>query len=148
MMLSVPQRRLLGTIIEYPQEGGLDVLAVFVGGSLRYINQSEKMIVFEPPPPANIAGKAEELLRVSQLIVNRIGPWDRPRLPPPAGDRVRMTFLVSDGLYFGDGEFADLMRDQLAQAVMNAASELVDRLVNTALEKEGEKPEPGQSAPQ
>jgi hypothetical protein len=40
------------------------------------------------------------------------------------------------------------MRDQLAQAVMNAASELVDRLVNTALETEGGKPTLGQSAPQ
>lgn len=148
MALPVPRKQLLGTIIEYPQEGGLDVLAVFVGGSIRYINQSEKMIVFEPPPPATIAGKTEELLRASQLIVDRIGPWDKPRLPPPANNRVRVTFLVSDGLYFGEGEFDDLTRDPLAQRVMNAASETVHRLVNTALETERGEPTLRQSAPQ
>jgi hypothetical protein len=59
-----------------------------------------------------------------------------------------VTFLVSDGLYFGEGEFDDLMRDQLAQRVMNAASEIVHRLVNTALETERGEPTLGQSAPQ
>jgi hypothetical protein len=134
MKLSVPQKRLLGTIIEFPQEAGLDVLAAFPDTRLRYINQSEKMIIIEPPPPAAIAEKSEELLRASQLIVNRIGPWDKPRLPPPTGDRVRMSFLVSDGLYFGEGSFADLMRDRLAEPAMNAASALVDALISTALE--------------
>jgi hypothetical protein len=40
MKLSVPAKRLLGTIIEFPLEQGLDTLAVFTDGCLRYINQT------------------------------------------------------------------------------------------------------------
>jgi hypothetical protein len=132
MKISVPSKCLLGTIIEAPQPDGLDTLAVFPDGHLRYINQSEKMVVFEASPPM-LAGKAEEVLRASQFVVNRYGPWDKPRRPPPTGKLVRMSFLVSDGLYFGEGQYDDLMRDRFAAPVIRAASEFLPMLVEEAL---------------
>jgi hypothetical protein len=135
MKVSVPSKRLLGTIIEFPQSHGLDTLAMFPDGRLRYINHSEKMAIFEFSPPALI-DKAEEVLRASQLVVNHIGPWDKPRRPPPTGALVRMTFLVSAGLHFGEGRYANLMQDRFGAPVIKAASELLPILVEEALKKD------------
>jgi hypothetical protein len=135
MKVSVPRKRLLGAIIEFPQESGLDVLAAFADGRLRYINQSEKLAIFESTSPT-LAAQVGELLRLSQLVVNRFGPWDKPRRPPPTGDLTRMSFLVSDGLYFGEGRTSDLMRDNVARPVVEAATTLLRMVVDATLEQE------------
>ena len=135
MRMPVPSGRLLGVIIEWPQQSGLDVLAAFPDGRLRYINHAEKLAIFESAPP-DLVGQADELLRVSQHIVDRSGPWGRPRLPPPQGDLIRMNFLVSDGLYFGQGSHSALMEDLFAPPVINAAMRLLHMLVDAALANE------------
>ena len=66
---------------------------------------------------------------VAQPVVNKIGPWDKQRLPPPKAGNVRMTFLVSDGLYFGEGPFAVLQQDSLAGPVLSKATQLLLRAV-------------------
>jgi hypothetical protein len=132
MRVSVPSGRLLGVIIEWPQIDGLDVLAAFPDGRIRYINRSEKLALFDSTPP-DIVDHADELLRVSQHIVDRSGPWGRPRLPPPQGDLIRMNFLVSDGLYFGQGSYDALMADAYAPPVINGAMLLLDMLVDAAM---------------
>jgi hypothetical protein len=131
MKASVPRKRLLGTIIEWPQKDGLDVLAAFPDGKLRYINHCEKLAILESTPP-DLAGQVNELERASQFIVNKYGPWDMPRLPPPTGDLIRMNFLVSDGLYFGQGSYSALMADQFAPPVLNAAAQLLRMLLDAA----------------
>jgi len=135
MNAPVPSRHLLGAIIEVPQDNGLDVLAVFDDKRLRYINQSENVAVFEDTPP-HISAKARALLRHSQTAVNRIGPSDQPRRPPPRGDVARLTFLVSDGLYFGEGDYDVLIEDPMAAPILGTASELLVMVVDAALEKQ------------
>jgi hypothetical protein len=137
MGFSVPPKRLLGAIVEVPQKTGLDVLAAFADGRLRYINQSGQMAIFEATPP-ELTEKSRELLRLSQFIVNRYGPWNKQRLPPPQRDRMRLSFLVSDGLYFGEGRYADLTADPLAQPVVKVSTELLVTLINIALAKDRE----------
>ena len=63
-------------------------------------------------PEANV--QAKRLIELAQPIVAQIGPWDKARLPPPARPNTRLTFIVSDGLYFGEGPFAVMQRDGLA----------------------------------
>jgi hypothetical protein len=131
MKVSVPRRHLLGAIIEWPQEDGLDVLAAFPDGRLRYINHSEKLAILESAPP-DFLEKADELLQASQCIVNSNGPSDMPRLPPPTGDLIRMNFLVSDGLYFAQGSYSALMEDQFAPPVIHATADLLRVLISAA----------------
>jgi len=138
MNVSVPSGRLLGVIIEWPQTSGLDVLAAFPDGRVRYINHSEKLATLDLSPP-NLVEQADELLRVSQCIVDRSGPWGRPRLPPPNGDLIRMNFLVSDGLYFGQGSYGALMEDQFAPPVINAAMLVLHTLIDAAVAKGGSR---------
>ena len=98
----VPKGQLLGVIVEVPLEGGLDVLAVFADGRMRYLNHSGKIAVFESTPAAMTATQ-ERLLKAAAAAIERIGPWDKPRLPPPKPGNARLSFLVSDGLVFRGG---------------------------------------------
>jgi hypothetical protein len=128
----VRKKELLGVIIEVPLEQGLDVLAAFAEGGVRYINQSGKAAIFEGGghPGASLA---RELIAVSQQLVNQIGPWEKNRLPPPKAGNVRMTFLVSDGLYFGEGPFDALQKDPLGGPVLAKAGQLLQLVVDTGL---------------
>lgn len=130
----VPARKLLGTIIEMPLPEGLDVLATFSDGSIRYINKSGKMVFIEQELPA-LKMVMTQLLEASQKVVDKIGPWTKARLPPPVAPYVRLTFLVSDGLYFGEGPNALFARDALAGPVLKHAADLLQLVVNAAMEK-------------
>jgi len=125
---AVPSKKLLGVIVEVPLQKGLDVLAAFSEGGVRYLNQSGKVVIFEGQGNP-VEGLAKELVSASQPIVNKIGPWDKKRLPPPKTGNVRITFLVSDGLYFGEGPFALLQQDAMAGPVLSKATQLLQRAV-------------------
>lgn len=125
---------LLGVIVEVPLEGGLDTLAAYSDGRVRYINQTGKLTVVESGGSAEIEKLAKELVGVSIPVVKKIGPWENVRLPPPAKGNIRMTFLVSDGLYFGEGPLAMMQKEPMAAPVINKAVQLLQSVVNTTLE--------------
>lgn len=127
----VPARILLGVVVEYPLEQGLDVLGVFQDGRVRYINQTGKLAVFEALP-ASLRGKHQTLIKASGAAIGRIGPWDEARLPPPGPGLVRLTFLASDGLYFGEGPPAAISQDAIGGPVLRAATELLLAIVDAS----------------
>lgn len=115
---------LLGVIVEVGLEHGLDTLAVYRDLRARYINQSGKLLIWETRKPEIDAG-IRKLFQEAQPIIEKIGPWGKPRLPPPPAGQMRLTFLVSDGLYFGEGTMRSLSRSPLAGPVVTAATELL-----------------------
>jgi hypothetical protein len=117
-------RVLLGTIVEVAMEKGLDTMAVFVDRRVRYINQTERMAIFEKVLP-NMNDAIDALLAASKKAVDVLGPWDKPRLPPPPKGSARITFLVSDGLYFGQGPFTEFARDRVAGPIFHQAGLLL-----------------------
>ena len=125
---TVPARQLLGVIVEVPQPQGLDTLAGFVEGGVRYINQSGNFSVIEDRN-SPVAALARELVSVSQAVVDRIGPWTERRLPPPQPGTARMTFLASDGLYLGQGPLDALQNDPMAAPVIAKALQLLQATV-------------------
>jgi hypothetical protein len=129
----VPAKKLLGVIIEVGLKEGLDVLAAFPDDRVRYINHVEKMSVFEASPP-DIQAKIRKLLDASQRAVEKIGPWNKARLAPPGTGTIRITFLVSDGLYLGQGPMDVLQRDAMAGRILAAGTELLQAVVNKTLE--------------
>ena len=122
-------KELLGVIVEVGLEGGLDTLAAYKDGTARYLNFTGKMIFWDSPI-AESNTIVEQLFAASQKIVEQIGPWDKERLPPPLAGSIRLTFLVSDGLYFGEGPFDVLQKDSMAAPVIVAAIQLLTFLTN------------------
>jgi hypothetical protein len=77
----------------------------------------------------------QRVFAAARVIVDRIGPWDKSRLPPP--DRtgtVRLTFLVSDGLYFGQGPMNTMLADAAAGPVIAAAITLLKAIAQLSPE--------------
>ena len=131
-----PAKELLGVVIEHPLEGGLDTLAAYSDGGARYINHTGKMCVIEERIPA-VDERLRALLAAARPLVDQIGPWDKPRLPPPPVGAVRLSFLVSDGLYFGQGSPAALAKDPLGGAVLAAGARLLEVIVERTLSRQG-----------
>jgi len=120
----VPHREYLGTIVEVRLPEGLDTLAVFADTRARYINYSGAMVVVEGTPNLFDA-EIIQVIQASKPIVAAIGPWDKERLPPPPEGNIRMTFLVSDGLYFGEGPLDAMQQEPLAAPLVSAATKLL-----------------------
>lgn len=131
MRQSVPEKVLLGVIVEVPLNGGLDTLAVFTDSRIRYINQTGKIAVYEGVPPG-MEPLVKTLLERSQAVVNQIGPWNKPRLAPPRQGNARMSFLVSDGLYFGEGPMDVMQREAMGGPIIAAAQDLLLAIVQHA----------------
>lgn len=128
------KKELLAVIVEVGLDGGLDVLASFEDGTARYINQTGKILIWETTdkPSKELTDK---LFSEGRQVIDQIGPWDKPRRPCPGKGAVRVTFLVSDGLYFGEGPMNILFRDPLAAPALNTAAELMKYITEKALEK-------------
>ncbi|MCP9819660.1 hypothetical protein KBZ18_09160 [Synechococcus sp. Cruz-9H2] len=124
---SVPPRQLLGVIIEVPLAGGLDALAAYSNGGVRYVNQSGRIAVVDAVP--SMTHLVQDLFAMSQPVVDAIGPWKEARLAPPKRDNIRLTFLVSDGLYFGEAPMTVMQREPMAAPIIQRATELLQAVV-------------------
>ena len=127
------RKELLAVIVEVGLDDGLDTLASFVDGTARYINQTGKVLIWETTTDVQGNHLTNELFQKSKEIIKQIGPWDKPRRPRPKKGSVRITFLVSDGLYFGEGPMNALFNDPIASPALTAATELMRYLTNKSL---------------
>lgn len=125
----VLKRELLAVIVEVGLDGGLDVLASFQDGRARYINQSGKVLIWETST-ADSNALINNLFSDSIAIVTKIGPWNGARRPHPAEGMVRISFLVSDGLYFGEGPINVLFSDPMASPALTSATKLMQFLTS------------------
>ena len=119
----------LGVVVEVPLREGLDVIAAYADGSVRYINQTGKMGFFEPGAAPEVSRKAKQLVELAKPLVARIGPWEDARLPPPVKPNIRITFIVSDGLYFGQGPLDAMLEDTYSGPLVSQGSELLKEMV-------------------
>lgn len=129
----VTPKILLGVIVEVGMSDGLDALAAYSDGGVRYVNYSGKIVVVEGVD--EFRPLVQRLFEASRPVVARIGPWDQPRRPPPVTGNMRLTFLVSDGLYFGEAQTQVFERDALAGPVFREATQLLTKVVATANKK-------------
>ena len=123
---------LFGVIVEVGLDEGLDVLASYRDGSARYLNHSQKMVIWETTKDEKANEITSALFDHSKLIVDKIGPWDKPRLPHPVKGNVRITFLVSDRLYFGEGPINIMFSDPLAGPALAKATALMEYITMTS----------------
>jgi hypothetical protein len=120
----VPKGVLLGVITEVGLDGGLDALAAFSEGGIRYINQSGKMVIVEDKLDAT-SDVLPKLFATAQDAVNQLKPLPGSRWAPPARGIVRFTFLTSEGLYIGQGPVSAMQRDPMGAPILQAATELL-----------------------
>ncbi len=126
--------QLMGSVVEVGMEGGLDVLAAYADGTARFIHHTGDIIVWESQDTEFMA-LGQEFFNRSWEVANRIGPWEKPRLPQPPTGWVRLSFLLTDGLYFGPGPINEFFNEPMAKPVLDAATRLMQFLLS-----KGKKP--------
>jgi hypothetical protein len=134
--LGVEPKIHLGTIVEVQMEGFLDTLAVYVDERARLIGRNGRMTFVETPTEA-MKQPIKGLLAASKRLVDQLGPSDTDRLAEPGNGMVRLSFLVSDGLYFGHGPLDQFFRDKMAGPALAFATQLLQAIVDL-------DPKPGQ----
>jgi len=127
-------RRIFGIIVEVGLDEGLDVLAAYEDGTARYINYSEKLIVWDARTTESDE-MIDGLFRAARPLVDMIGPWDGERRERPTAGNARLSFLVSNGLYFGEGPFSALHGDALGGPVIDGAVKLMTFLIENATDQ-------------
>lgn len=122
------EKELYGVVVEVALKKGLDIVAAYSDHSARYYNYSGAGVVWEKPDNS-LNGSIDELLKAGRHVVENIGPWEGLRPPaPPKGD-VRISMLTPNGLYFGQGPFEALASDGIGGPVINAATKLMQELI-------------------
>lgn len=119
-------REVLGIVVEVPLEEGLDALAAYADGSVRYINHTGRVAVFEGAP-AEVADQGKRLVHAAIPLAVR-GPA-KQRMAPPTQGNVRFSLLAADGLHVREGTFAEIARDKLTGPVLQEAQRLLDTVV-------------------
>jgi hypothetical protein len=122
-------KRLLGVVVEVDRgAAGLDLLAAYPERTARFYAGTGGGIAWERPDPT-LDAPIGALLDAAKAVLDRIGPWTQPRLPPPPPDHIRLNFLAPSGLHFGQAPFAVFEQDALAGPVVRAATQLLQALI-------------------
>ena len=121
-------KQVLGIVVEVPMPNGLDLLAAYPDHTARYYNYSGSAVIWEHAD-ASLDSPIDELLTTAAHIVQKIGPWDRPRPPAPPAEQARLNFLTPSGLHFGQGPLEALAREPLADRFIKLAVALMQALI-------------------
>lgn len=122
--LPVSSRETLGVVVEVGMEEGVDVLAAYADGQVRYIAATGGVLAFEDAPP-RIAFLGRRLVAAGQPIVPLIAPNTGTRGAPPTPGQARLTLLTGQGRFTGDGPLDALRNDGLAGPLIEAAQTLL-----------------------
>jgi hypothetical protein len=135
-------KEVLGAVIEVGAEEGNDVLAVYKDHSATYINARGKMFKGNNAVENNsISEKIQNILLISQKILGKAEPSTEPRQAPPSAEDFRISFLVADGIYVGQGKLAEIDADPVAKALVFQAGDIMVALTKTPKESTPEVPE-------
>jgi hypothetical protein len=133
--LNCPEAResekiVLGVLIEASAEGleqGHDILAVYADRTALYLDHSGAITHWAHPDGA-LDEEIAAVLAAAAKILPQVGPWQGKRLPAPNKGNVRLDFLTPIGLCFGEGPFAAIAQDPIAEPLVKAGAVLVQRL--------------------
>ena len=114
-----------GVVVEYNMpDKGLDIVAAYADHTARYWNYSGAGIVWEIRDP-EIDKLIDDLLKVGQEIMNRIGAEPRENLPIPTPGKLRIFLMAYNGSSFGEGLYDQLIKDQMGNYAINASYNLM-----------------------
>lgn len=120
-------RKTLGVIVEVALDEGLNVLAAYADGQVRYIAATGGVLAFENAPP-RISFLGRSLVATAHSIVPLIAPNSSARGAPPEPGLARLTLLTGQGRFTGDGPLEALRNDGLAGPLIEAAQALLEAI--------------------
>jgi hypothetical protein len=127
----VPHGLLLGVVFEIEVAGGLDVLAVYADGRMRYLNHAGGAVLLDALP-ASLTPAWRAVMDAARAAALTTRPWQRAGSAPPGPGGARLAFVRSDGLHMRQGRFEDLQRDGAAGPLLLAGAQALAQVVQVA----------------
>lgn len=124
---AVPRGELLGVVVEVALPGGLDVLAAYRDGRVRYLNHSGRVALIDARTPL-IDPLLDALFSASGRALPQAQPWQRLRGVAPGPGQVRIGLLTSSGLLRIEAPFERLQRDPVGGPALLVASRLLEQV--------------------
>lgn len=121
-------KELLGVILEAGVDDGLETLAAYTDYQVDYIDSHGDIRHWD----AAKMGLRQRLVNYfisAATLVEQLRPSDKPRFPPTFAGMARITLLVSDGRYFGQGPSNNLTKDELSGPIIRQANNLLANLI-------------------
>jgi hypothetical protein len=126
----VPAAELLGVVVEVALPGGLDTLAAYRDGRVRYLHHSGRSVLVDARVPV-LDPLVDTLLDASGRAVHEAQPWQRAGASAPGPGQVRIAMLTPGGLRRIEGPFDRMQRDPAAGPALLAASRLLEQVVRS-----------------
>ncbi len=119
----------LGVVVEVPMPFGLDVLAAYADGSVRFLGAAGQLVVMEgsgkpPPVVAEVIAAGDSLLAVPPA------PRARPS-KPPAKDMLRLSALTAKGVHSVEVPWAEIEKGGRYEQLFVAASKLLAQVTQS-----------------
>jgi hypothetical protein len=122
-------KQVLAIVVEMGLPEGLDLLAAYADGGVRYYNHAGGGVVVDDAQ-GSLAERVAALLAVSSEAVKHIGPSEEARPGPPPPGSARLSFLTPSGPHFGEGPVEALEADPLAGAILGSATAVLNELTS------------------
>ncbi|MEO6637755.1 MAG: hypothetical protein ABIN25_05735 [Ginsengibacter sp.] len=119
-------------MLEVNMPEGNDTLAVYADYTSKYYDYSGKSIIWEHPDDS-LDTLIDGIFTESDNVVSHIGPWKDARPAPPTNKMVRINFLTSNGLHFGEASQQALFNDPMAGKLMHGMLNLMNALIDKSM---------------
>jgi hypothetical protein len=117
------QPEMLAVLVESGEEDGMDTVAVYADGTVKFINAEGRVSHLDGSLPA-AREKIAVLMSMAGQLSTRMEAWTGRRLSPPVRGMVRLTFLATNGCFFGQGEIRILAKDKSAGPIIRQAADI------------------------
>lgn len=124
----VTDAELLGVVFEVVLPGGLDTLAAYRDGRLRYLNHVGRVVLIDARVPA-LAPAVDAVLGAADCALPQAQPWTRRAGEALGPGQVRIALLTSGGLRRIEGSFERMQQDPAAGPALLAAARLLELLI-------------------
>lgn len=124
------KKDLLGVVTEISGPEGPEVIAGYADGTAHYLS-SGGILSMDKATSVSVLF-SEELLTCGHNILRHLSPWESIRRPFPRPGMVRLSFLATDGLYYGEDSIDRLNRNELSGSVLSAAYRTREFIFSTA----------------
>lgn len=118
-----------GVIFEIPVEDGLDTLAIYVDGNVRYVDHMGKVVIWDRG--------VDEVAALSMGLIGLVSPLNSTLVltdqnPMPTSDRIYVTTLSFTGTRYGGARLEELKNKRHQFAPMFAAAMEMMRVLRSS----------------
>ncbi|HMV97853.1 MAG TPA: hypothetical protein PKE35_13625 [Anaerolineales bacterium] len=124
-------RKAYGIVVDVRLQSGPELVACYADHTARYLHSSGGGIVWEAPD-TSLNDVIDALIRAGDEVASKVPPLEnniRPNAPQQV-DAVQIGVLTPSGIHHGIGTFEGWSKDPMGSTIVNAASYLMQNLVN------------------